>query len=202
MSKKNETHSIEVKPSQEPQNQLTHQVSLSQSAMHSQASSPLDAARVTDSPSVPSVISADSIKAANARLVEASEVRQKRKYTRRNTVSAVSGVGQQVVQSTQSNQVPIDLAEAKMLLNMPFDMLADSLEFEEFRLSKDKVDQCAPLMHKVLQKYMPAMQGEHSALWALAFALSTHAGMAGWSYYQKLQKEQKDREAKSETQEE
>jgi hypothetical protein len=200
MSKKNETHSIEVKPSQEPQNQPTHQVSLSPSAMHSQASSPLDAARVTDSPSVPSVISADSIKAANARLVEASEVRQKRKYTRRNTNT---GSPQSIAPGApvSATQVPIDLSEAKMLLNMPFDMLADSLEFEEFRLSKDKLDQCAPLMHKVLLKYMPVMNGEHSALWALAFALSTHAGMAGWSYYQKLQKEQKDREAKSETQE-
>lgn len=201
MSKKNETLSIEAKNSQEtPQNEV-NQVSLSPSATHLQASKPLENAKLTDSPNVPSVISAEGIKAANARLQEASEVRQKRKYTRRNPVQGASPVSSSGGASSVAVQVPIDLSEAKMLLNMPFDMLADSLEFEEFRLSKDKLEQCAPLMHKVLQKYMPVMNGEHSALWALAFALSTHAGMAGWAYYQKVQKEQKDREAQSETQE-
>jgi hypothetical protein len=199
MSKKSETHSIEAKNQSEPQQNLPTP-NQSQLVPSSQALNPLANAKVTDSPSVPSVITPESIKAANARLIEAGEVRQKRKYTRRATVAGASGPVSSSSVAATPTQVPIDLSEAKMMLNMPFDMLADSLEFEEFRLSKDKLEQCAPLMHKVLQKYMPVMNGEHSALWALAFALSTHAGMAGWAYYQKLQKEQRDREAQSETQ--
>lgn len=166
--------------------------------MRSQASNPLESAKLTDSASVPSVISADSIKAANARLVEAGEIRQKRKYTKRGTSGAVAA-SPHVSATSTAIQLPVDLTEAKFLLNLPFDALATATDFEEFKLSKDKLEQCAPLMHKVLQKYMPAMEGEHSALWALSFALVSHAGMAGWAYYQKLQLEQKDRDAKSET---